>query len=253
MKLFRKLLVIPAAISFLGSSTAIALQVESNSPKGFGVNTNRDSTLIAQGGQEDAAGKIKITVTGTKTPRATSEYPGSVTVIEGEEIYSNQSPTLRNLLQDVPGVSTKKFTQSGVRGITSQEDVNIRGMNGDRVLMQVDGIRLPTYSYGSYYTFGRGSYVDFNTLKSVEVLKGPASTLYGSDALGGAITFRQLSPSDLLKEDGTYAVELPTYYDGANEGLGGAIKIAAPLSERLSGLFIAVSYTHLTLPTKRIV
>ena len=237
VKLFRKLLVIPAAISFLGSSTAIALQVESNS-KGFGVKTNRDATLIAQGGQEDAAGKIKITVTGTKTPRATSEYPGSVTVIEGEEIYSNQSPTLRNLLQDVPGVSTKKFTQSGVRGITSQEDVNIRGMNGDRVLMQVDGIRLPTYSYGSYYTFGRGSYVDFHTLKSVEVLKGPASTLYGSDALGGAITFRQLSPSDLLKEDGTYAVELPTYYDGANEGLGGAIKIAAPLSERLSGLFI---------------
>ena len=100
-------------------------------------------------------------------------------------------------------------------------------MNGDRVLMQVDGIRLPTYSYGSYYTFGRGSYVDFNTLKSVEVLKGPASTLYGSDALGGAITFRQLSPSDLLKEDGTYAVELPTYYDGANEGLS-LIHISEP-------------------------
>ena len=60
VKLFRKLLVIPAAISFLGSSAAIALQVESNSPKGFGVKTNRDATLIAQGGQEDApAGAVR--------------------------------------------------------------------------------------------------------------------------------------------------------------------------------------------------
>ena len=238
VKLFSKLLVLPAAVSFFGSSAATALQNESNSSKGFRVDPKGNSTLIAQGEQEDTVGKIKITVTGTKTPRATSEYPGSVTVIEEDEIYSNQTPTLRNLLKDVPGVSTKKFTQVGVRGITGQEDVNIRGMNGDRVLMQVDGIRLPTYSYSSYYTFGRGSYVDFNTLKSVEVLKGPASTLYGSDALGGAISFRQLAPSDLLKEDGTYAVELPSYYDGSNEGLGGAIKIAAPLSDRLSGLFI---------------
>merc|ERR1712159_721476 len=103
--------------------------------------------------------------------------------------------------------------------------------------IQRDNINL-TNRYSFSYQIGRGDYVDLSTLKSVEVLKGPASTLYGSDALGGAISFRQLAPSDLLKEDGTYAVELPTYYDGANEGLGGAIKIAAPLSERLSGLFI---------------
>ncbi len=238
MKLFSRLLVLPAAISVLGPSAATALQMQSNSFKGFGVKPNSNSTLIAQAEQENTAAKIKITVTGTKTPKAISDYPGSVTVIEGDEIYTNQTPTLRNLLKDVPGVSTKKFTQSGVRGITGQEDVNIRGMNGDRVLMQIDGIRLPTYSYSSYYTFGRGSYVDFNTLKSVEILKGPASTLYGSDALGGAISFRQLTPSDVLKEGNSYSIELPTYYDGSNEGYGGAIKIAAPLSERLSGLFI---------------
>jgi len=238
VKLFSKLLVFPAAISFLTSSAGTALEIESNTPKGFGAKSKKESILIAQNVQEEPSGKIKITVTGTKTPRETSEYPGSVTVIESDEIYSNQSPTLRNLLKDVPGVSTKKFTQSGVRGISGQEDVNIRGMNGDRILMQVDGIRLPTYSYSTYYTFGRGNYIDFNTLKSVEVLKGPASTLYGSDALGGAISFRQLAPSDLLTEDGKYSIELPTYYDGSNEGFGGSLKIAAPISDKLSGLFI---------------
>ena len=238
MKLSSKLLVIPAAISFLGSSTAIALEVESNSSKGFGVNSKRNSTLIAQAGQEDPAGKIKITVTGTKTPRKTTEYPGSVTVLEGDEINSNQTPTLRNLFKDIPGVSTKKRTRSGINWIEGQEDVNIRGMEGDRVLMQVDGIKLPTYYYSGYWNFGRGSYVDFNTLKSVEILKGPASTLYGSDALGGVITFKQLSPSDLLTPDEKYSFDIPAYYDGSNSGTGQAIKLATKLSDNLSGLFI---------------
>ena len=238
VKLFSKLLVFPAAISLLTSYAGSALEMQSNSPKGFGTKQRRNTTLIAQTVDQSAAGNIKITVTGTKTPRETSEYPGSVTVLEGKDLNSNQSPTLRNLLQDVPGVSSQKFTQNGVRGISGKEDVNIRGMSGDRILMQVDGIKLPSYNYGSYYKFGRGSYVDFNTLKSVEILKGPGSTLYGSDALGGTITFRQLSPSDLLEGDGSTSFEVPTYYDGSNEGFGGAIKLATPLSDKLSALFI---------------
>ena len=62
-----------------------------------------------------------------------------------------------------------------------------------------DGIRLP-----AQFSFGTSSleydYVDIESLQRVEVVRGPASALYGSDALGGVVSFRTIDPEDLLKK-----------------------------------------------------
>ena len=73
---------------------------------------------------------------------------------------------------------------------------------------------------------GRGDYVDLSTLKSVEVLKGPASSLYGSDALGGMVSYQSLYPEDLLGAEETFKIELPVKYDGSSNQTSGTTRIA---------------------------
>ena len=101
--------------------------------------------------------------------------------------------------------------------------------------MMVDGIRLPEqYFFGDYYILGRSNYINFDTLKAVEVFKGPASSLYGSDALGGLVYFRSLSPSDVLEPAENYSFTVPFSYDSANDGTKESIKFATKFSDNSS-------------------
>jgi hemoglobin/transferrin/lactoferrin receptor protein len=80
--------------------------------------------------------------------------------------------------------------------------VNIRGIEGIRVLQQVDGVRLPDYYYGggpSNITASMPDGPEMDFLKRAEILRGPASSLYGSDALGGVVGYLTLDPQDLLQ------------------------------------------------------
>src|SRR5262249_48803359 len=69
----------------------------------------------------------------------------------------------------------------------------------------VDGIRIPDgFAFGPA-AFGRGDYVDLDLLRSVEILRGPASALYGSDGLAGAVSFVTKDPADFLHGGGKFA------------------------------------------------
>ena len=77
--------------------------------------------------QESTDTMLKITVTGTKSESTVKDYAGSIDVID-KDVYDNSpSVDIRNLLKDVPGVTTRKTTRSGVRGTPGISDVNIRG------------------------------------------------------------------------------------------------------------------------------
>jgi hemoglobin/transferrin/lactoferrin receptor protein len=76
----------------------------------------------------------------------------------------------------------------------------IRGIGGNRVLIQVDGIRSPQgFSFGPQ-SVGRDGFADVSLIKQVEILRGPASALYGSDGLAGAVSFVTADPVDLVKQ-----------------------------------------------------
>jgi len=194
------------------------------------------SPLKAQEVKDDM---LKITVTGTKSESTVKDYAGSVDVIDKDDYDKSPSVDIRNLLKNVPGVTTRKTTRSGVRGTPGISDVNIRGLDGDRILFLIDGIRLPDrYEYGGYYNLGQADYVDFSFLKSIEIIKGSISSLYGSDALGGLIYYRTLEPYDILQNGSEFNVEVPFNYFSEDDGRTFSNKIAVKLSDKISALFI---------------
>ena len=188
---------------------------------------------------------LKITVTGTRSPKPVDTFPGSIEVLDKDDLDTKTGYSIRELFNDIPGVTTKSVKRNGVVGPTDAGTVNIRGLDFKRILFQVDGSRLPeSYKFATdngsrqYYTMSQGGYVDFNTLAGLEIFKGPASALYGSDALGGVVSYRTLVPEDLLKGDKKNIIEIPVNYNSSNDGLSESIKFATKLSDKTSAILV---------------
>ena len=134
-----------------------------------------------------------IVVVATKEPRPMSEVAGQVSVIDASQISQNLVEDLDDLLRYEPGLNTET---SGTRFNVS--GVNIRGIGGNRVSVEVDGVPIrDRFAVGSYSNAGQ-SLIETDQIKRLEVLHGPASSLYGSDALGGVMAFTSWDPDDLL-------------------------------------------------------
>jgi hemoglobin/transferrin/lactoferrin receptor protein len=188
-----------------------------------------DASLLTQQSEEvmefdGTPADIEIIVTGTRTPRAVEYPPASVRVIDASEIQLNIVQDWQDLVRYEPGVSLGNSLRYGV------QDFNIRGIDGNRVLIQVDGIRQPgRFEFGSFQ-LGR-DYIDLSTLQSVEIIKGPASALYGSDALGGVVTFRTIEPADLLDISGNSFTSVASTFHGEHQGWGHTVTSASRFGE----------------------
>jgi hemoglobin/transferrin/lactoferrin receptor protein len=160
----------------------------------------------------------QVTVTGTRTERTLADSPASITVIDRERLRRELIQNIQDLVRYEPGVSVRRSVRYGL------QDFNIRGLDANRVLIQVDGIRQPErFSFGPF-TIGRDTF-ELETLKTVEIIRGPASTLYGSDALGGVVTYTTLDPADLLGERDSH-VGLSSQYDSKNQGYVNTLSLA---------------------------
>jgi hemoglobin/transferrin/lactoferrin receptor protein len=160
----------------------------------------------------------QVTVTGTRTERTLADSPATITVIDRERLRQELIQNIQDLVRYEPGVSVRRSVRYGL------QDFNIRGLDANRVLIQVDGIRQPErFSFGPF-TIGRDTF-ELETLKTVEIIRGPASTLYGSDALGGVVTYTTLDPADLLGERDSH-VGLSSQYDSKNQGYVNTLSLA---------------------------
>ncbi len=175
-------------------------------------------------GQDADAGQLDIiTVTATKIETPLHETPATVSVFGDEKIESRLVNDIKDLIRYEPGVSVRssppRFTAAGAStGRDGHSGFNIRGLEGNRVLMLVDGVRVPDgYAFGAQ-SVGRGDYVDLDVLKSIEILRGPSSALYGSDGLAGAVSFITKDPESYLTEGREWAARARVSYDSANEG-----------------------------------
>ena len=150
---------------------------------------------LAQIAQAPPETRLKeVTVTATRTERPVEEAPGAVTVISAERIEHENMRRITDLIRYEPGVSVGSNP-----GRFGPNSFNIRGIGGNRVLMQVDGIRLPdAFSIGSFSSASRNQ-IDIDALKTVEILRGPGSSLYGSDAIGGVVTYITKDPADFMR------------------------------------------------------
>lgn len=164
------------------------------------------SPAIAQVPDHSITQLKEMTVSASRGERRIDEVPASVTVISAETIEKEGARDLKDIFRNeldvtVPSGPTR-FSHAGTStGRSGNQGINIRGLGGNQVLMLIDGIRVPNgFSFGSFNT-GRGDYLDIDGIKSIEVLRGPASTQYGSDGIAGAVSFRTLDPADLYKKD----------------------------------------------------
>ncbi|MDO9624464.1 MAG: TonB-dependent receptor plug domain-containing protein [Pseudomonas sp.] len=153
-----------------------------------------------------------LTVTATRSEQTLDQVPSTVSVIGERQIDQQNINDIRDLVRFEPGVSVSGTgSRFGLSGFT------IRGIGGNRVLTQVDGVAVPdAFTFGPFLS-ARRNYVDLDTVKQVEIIRGPASSLYGSDAIGGAVSFLTKDAGDYLDAgDDTYA-RLKTGYDGSDD------------------------------------
>ncbi len=144
-----------------------------------------------------------LTQTATRTERPIDQVPATVTVTPAATIQASGARDLKDLFRNEVDLSVRaapgRFGAAlAVTGRAGNEGLNIRGLEGNQVLMLVDGIRVPSsFSFGAFAT-GRADYLALEATQAVDVLRGPASTAFGSDGLAGAISLRTLDPADIL-------------------------------------------------------
>jgi hemoglobin/transferrin/lactoferrin receptor protein len=158
--------------------------------------------LRAQPAQASAIQLDEITVTATRIAQPVSDVPASVSVIRLNDLFGQVS-SLRDFGRSEPGVSTPTAfgaTGNAPRNFPSARSFNIRGLDGNRVLIQVDGVRQPEqFTFGNAQLIGR-DYFEPSLYRTAEILKGSASALYGSDAVGGVLSFISPAPASLLAD-----------------------------------------------------
>ncbi|NHQ84787.1 TonB-dependent hemoglobin/transferrin/lactoferrin family receptor [Iodobacter sp. HSC-16F04] len=183
------------------------------------------SAFAASNASAPAAQLEPVVVTATRTDKKLDELPPSVSSTDRSELDRSFIKNYRDLASEEPGIN---ISRNGRYGLSS---VNVRGLEGNRVLMLVDGIRLPdAFSFGAYLNSGRDQ-VDFSQLSAIEVARGPSSTLYGSDALGGVVGLRTTSPSDMLRGRGNFAGQVKSDYDSSDQGLSVQAAVAGAFNQ----------------------
>ncbi|MFQ5964517.1 MAG: TonB-dependent receptor domain-containing protein [Candidatus Scalinduaceae bacterium] len=132
---------------------------------------NNSSELV-----EEDIEEIIVTATRTETP--ISQLADSVTIISREQIEQQKATTIFEALRSVPGLNLRK---SGSIGRLT--NVTIRGSSTSQVLVMIDGVQVNSPTTGSF----NFSNLTTDNIERIEVVRGPQSTLYGSDAMGGLI------------------------------------------------------------------
>lgn len=154
-------------------------------------------TVAAQGSEVEAVEESlemdPVTVVAYRQPRALSEVAGTVTVIGAERIQRDIALDLPGLVRYEPGVEVDGGgTRFGFGGF------RIRGVGGNRTALLVDDVPAANrFTVGNFADSGRGL-LELGLVERVEILRGPASTIYGSKALGGVVALSLIDAEDLL-------------------------------------------------------
>ncbi|TGK14045.1 TonB-dependent receptor [Leptospira fletcheri] len=140
----------------------------------------------------------QVSTASTKTEVRTHDAPDLVSVISDKELLQFGRISLNDVLGNLPGYAP---SQDYDRSTVSYRGM-FEGWNNNHLLMLVDGVQFNDNLYGSAYT---SEITPLNMLKSVEVVRGPGSALYGSNAMNGIISLNTISGKDLNGEMQTRA------------------------------------------------
>ena len=203
--------------------------------------------------RESSTALETMVVTATKTPYAPEDVPVETILITREEIQRSNVKTIAGMLDEIPGFNFSQ--QADLTGAMGYKNT-LRGLNVEsrRMLILVDGQRV----FGGYHTGGMSgggdafnvNVVPVSLVERIEVVKGPASALYGSDAVSGVINIITKTPDKNFYSAvgggyGWYTVDGTYYGAAAKEKTRSAYNayttVAGPVTERISG---TLSFSH---------
>jgi hemoglobin/transferrin/lactoferrin receptor protein len=176
------------------------VSVHAQSVKGNGPKVLTENEIEEKKAERDLK---EVTVSSTRSARKTDNVPNVVTVTTAEEIQEIGARNISDVFKDSPDVTVPQQTgrfsiADGGRGRGGLESINIRGLQGNNVLLLVDGIRVPNQFSFSAFQVGRGNFLNVDSFRKIEVVRGPSSTQYGSDGLAGVVNFQTFNPRDLI-------------------------------------------------------
>lgn len=169
----------------------------------------------------------KVVVTATTSERSADTAPASVTVVTGEELRARPARDVLDALRDAPGLNIRAVGGLGRRV------VSMRGMESRHTLVLVDGERIAATDQVFGLSDLQFGWVPMEAIERVEIVRGPLSSLYGSDALGGVINIitrdagRQWSGGARLTAGNTTR-------DAGGDNKQASVHLAGPLGERVS-------------------
>ncbi len=186
---------IPGVLSVTCLSPAHADSPHADSPHADSPHADSPHTDSAHG--DDSGGPLserrweEIVVVGNYQPRPAREVGSAVSVLTADDIRLRQVDLGSELLREVPGVAVNRSGQVG-----NVTQIRIRGAEGNHTLVLIDGIEANDPGFGSEFNFANLLTYDIGR---IEVLRGPQSALYGSDAIGGVISISTPAPSEALE------------------------------------------------------
>ena len=178
---------------------------------GYRKLSNNNIVLEKRSNSSGTLALQQVTISATRQEQDVKSVPSTMSVHDRQELDRQNVNTIKELVRYEPGVSVGGTGQRG--GVSGY---NIRGIDGDRILTQVDGVEIPDSFFNGPYAKTQRNYVDPEIVKRVEILRGPASVLYGSNAIGGAVSYFTLDPDDIIKPGQDVGARLKTGYSSAD-------------------------------------
>ncbi|WP_296925991.1 TonB-dependent receptor plug domain-containing protein [Polaromonas sp.] len=180
----------------------------------------------------------EVVISGSRHEQSPDAIAQTIDVINAADIEQGQIRDIRDAVRNIPNVSVRRAPArfglaQGDTGREGNAGFNIRGLDGNRVLMMVDGIRIPRSYAFSPNSFGRDS-VSIDLVKRIEIVKGPASALYGSDGIAGLVNFITHEPDDYLRDDKSLGGRASVGYSGDNNETAISGTVAGRANETLA-------------------
>lgn len=190
--------------------------------------------LLTVVGSAAAEQQSTVVVTATRTEVSLQDSPGAITVITREQIAEMAARDIVEVLAQTPGLSLIG------RGVGGRKTLSIRGAENRHTLMLVDGRRIAASDAVMGHSNYENSWVPLEDIERIEVVRGPLSALYGSDALGGVVNIITKAPTRNWQGHVKLGGGITTGSGGDNTNLG--LSVSGPLLEDLLGVAFAAEF-----------
>ena len=187
---------------------------------------------------EPAKANETIVVTATQTKHTEFTAPASVSVVSRADLDKMNVNNIGDALKHVPGVNIVATNPTG------RNEIKIRGMGGDYTLLLINGKRVNARetlgsAYGNDFDL---SSIPMAAIERIEVIRGPVSSLYGADALGGVVNVILRQAKEQTEAAVGYTRTMPTKGQGGDANQGSAFVSGALIDNKLLGSVVVEGY-----------